>query len=202
MAAPVWIDPEEAGEQFMFQPFVKSLELLKNTGVSGENSLTNDEKCGSVINENEDGLCTDGDDECRAKDPSKCPVHGNKGGEKSMINDDVLEKLNQEIQSLRQQGLLNSSIGVLKTSVPINIESVDAHAVKQLEKRNITIQDAQSYIDNSSVMFQQGENNRLYVSRDGNAAVLMKGAKLITAYPSSYFDEGMKKFVEEVTKYE
>jgi len=44
-------------------------------------------------------------------------------------------------------------------------------------------------------------NKRLYISNDGNAAVLVEEKRLMTAYPSSMFNEGMKEFVEEIKRY-
>jgi len=120
-----------------------------------------------------------------------------------MINNESLIKLNNVVENLQREGLLNPSIGILRTSEPITIMSISSHAKQQLEERNITIQQAQSYIDNSSVMFEQGGGDkRLYISKEGNAAVLVEGEKLLTAYPASYFDKGMVKFVKEVKKYE
>ena len=51
-------------------------------------------------------------------------------------------------------------------------------------------------------MFEQRHGERrLYISGDGNTAVLVAGNELITAYPAKDFDEGMKRIIGEVKKY-
>jgi len=36
---------------------------------------------------------------------------------------------------------------------------------------------------------------------DGNSAILVEGTRLISAYSSEYFDDGIKRIIEEVRKY-
>ena len=54
--------------------------------------------------------------------------------------------------------------------------------------------EAQSYIDNSEIMFHQGNRN-LYVSQDGSAVVLTENDRLITAYRKDEYDDAMKKII-------
>ena len=120
-----------------------------------------------------------------------------------MISKDAIDNLNRTADNLKKQGLLARSIGILKASVPIKIESVNHHAVSQMISRGITEEQAQSYIDDSLVMFEQNSGEkRLYISKDGNSLILVDGKRLLTAYSSDSFDEGMKRIAQEVKAYE
>jgi hypothetical protein len=117
---------------------------------------------------------------------------------------DELQKyeLNKIIRTMQKEGIIDEDIGFLSYPIPIKIELISPYAESRLKERGITKEDAQSYIDNAMVMFEQrGNDRRLYVSNDGNAAVLVEGKLLITAYPSKDFDPGMKQIINEVKKY-
>jgi len=118
------------------------------------------------------------------------------------LNKTQIGVLNEKVEILKNNGILNKKIGTLAASIPLKIESIDPHAVIKMGERGITVDDAQSYINNSMIMFeQQNKTTRLYVSNDGNSAVLVVGSMLITAYPSINFDEGMIAIINEVKKY-
>lgn len=74
------------------------------------------------------------------------------------------------------------------------------HADKRLEKRGITVEDAQHYIDTAYICFQQSADKVMYLSEDGVAVVLGNGG-LATAYPKSWFDETIQKLLKEVKNY-
>lgn len=114
-----------------------------------------------------------------------------------------LKAFNQTIEDLKNQGIVDKSIGVADFPTPIKIESINKHAAKKMKERGIAEKEAQTYIDNAMIMFNQNNNSkRLYISNDGNSAVLVEDKRLISAYSSKEFDDGMKKIIEEVKKYE
>lgn len=73
------------------------------------------------------------------------------------------------------------------------------HADKRLEKRGITVEDAQHYIDTAYICFQQSTDKVMYLSEDGVAVVLGNGG-LATAYPKSWFDETIQELLKEVKR--
>jgi len=125
------------------------------------------------------------------------------GEANSMLkNENDAKKLNAKIDILKSQGIVSENIGIAEAPVSIQIESVNNHAAKRMAERGITESDAQSYIDNAMVMLvQNNDERRLYISGDGNSAVLIEGRKLLSAYPSQFFDEGVRRIIEEVRKY-
>ena len=84
MSEPFWAEPDSIDGN-VFPPFAESLKLLNIREISDDTALTNGENNDTIIVGNND-ICKDANGECRAKDPSKCPVHGNKGGESGTIN--------------------------------------------------------------------------------------------------------------------
>jgi len=72
-----------------------------------------------------------------------------------------------------------------------NIEGINTHA----RTHGITLEQAQSFIDTSEIMFDQG-NRTMYLSRDGSATVIIENKRLISAYGSKYFDEAIKSILE------
>ena len=119
-----------------------------------------------------------------------------------MISGKALQELNNTVQALIAEGVVNKNIGTVDNPIPVTIESVDDHAVGRMKERGITEADAQSYIDGAMVMFRQSNDaKRLYVSNDGNSAILVEGNRLISAYSSSDFDAGMRRVINEVGKH-
>ena len=150
---------------------------------------------GSAINSDED-------DQPRDELGQFAEIPGSSGTENDMINSDNLKEINNAVRSLIAEGVLNKNIGIADIPVPVTIGSVDDHAAGRMKERGITEQDAQSFIDNAMIMFnQRGNSRRLYVSHDGNSAVIVEGSVLITAYSADDFDDGMKKVISEVGKY-
>ena len=119
-----------------------------------------------------------------------------------MLNKAQIEGLNNKLSKLQVYGIVGEDIGVIQNPVPLQILQVDPHAEKRMKQRRITVQDAQSYIDNAMVMFEQQDGvKRLYVSGDGNSVAVVDGGILITAYPVSQFDRAMMEILREVKKY-
>jgi hypothetical protein len=120
-----------------------------------------------------------------------------------VFNENEKRELNNKVRSFKEQGIVSKNIGTLISPIPMTIETVSLHAKERLAAHGITKKDAQSYIDNAMAMFEQGKGTRyLYISGDGNAAALVEGSELITAYPSYAFDDGIKCLIAEVKKYE
>ena len=100
-------------------------------------------------------------------------------------------KINDRIRALVASGKIEAHIGTAKEPVPVKIESVNKHALKH----GVTREEAQGYIDNAEVMFDQG-NRSLFVSREGNAVLLDNEKRLISAYSKNDFYPGIKAILE------
>jgi len=101
--------------------------------------------------------------------------------------------INQSIKNLIHKGIVNPHIGEAKLSVPVKIEGVNTHA----RMHGITLEQAQSFVDTSVVMFEQG-NRTMYLSRDGSATVIIENKRLISAYGREYFDDAIKTILEVI----
>ena len=99
--------------------------------------------------------------------------------------------INSKIDDLKSQGTVDLNIGTAKPPVAVKIESASGHS----RKHGVTIEEAQGFVDNAVVMFDQ-VNRYLYVSNDGNAVVLDKVRRLITAYRKDKFDVGITAILE------
>ena len=110
-----------------------------------------------------------------------------------MTNDVSFAHVNECIERLIEEGIVNPSIGVAKRSIPVVIKDMNKHAMR----RGVTREDAQRYINNSIVMFDQ-KDRALYVSNDGNAVVLNKELRVISVYGKENFDYSMNKILEVI----
>lgn len=99
----------------------------------------------------------------------------------------------KRIDALKRKGVINPSIGIPGKAIPVKISSVNYHALKH----GVTLKEAQQFIDNARIMFDQGNRN-LYVSPDGNSVVLMENKRLIAAYRKDEFDDSTKAIVEAI----
>lgn len=96
--------------------------------------------------------------------------------------------------ALHKAGLLNPSEKVLKPE-PIKIIDVGSHGIETFMKRaDLTIEDAQEYVDNALVMVQQSKDKFCYIAEDGTAIVLDNG-RLVSVYSKKYYDPRMKRKV-------
>ena len=113
-------------------------------------------------------------------------------GEKIANGEDMdYSAINSKINDLKSQGIVNPHIGEAKEAVPVKIASVNKHALKH----GVTQAEAQSYIDNAVVMFDQGDRS-LYVSGEGNSVILDAEKRLISAYKKADFDPGINAILE------
>ena len=103
------------------------------------------------------------------------------------------QAINDKINALKSQGIVKPHIGEAKEPVPVKIVSVNKHAMKH----GVTLDEAQSFVDNAVVMFDQS-NRSLYVSEDGNSVILDAEKRLISAYRKEKFDSGIQAILEVV----
>jgi len=60
---------------------------------------------------------------------------------------------------------------------------------------------AQQYVDEAVIMMVQGDGRRrLYISLEGNVAVLIESARVLTIYTSVNFDDAIHRIIKEVQK--
>lgn len=110
-------------------------------------------------------------------------------------------EINKAIKGLVADGLIDSTIGTAVKPVPDTIASVGKHGALRLQQRGITFLEAQSYIDNAVVMFNQSNGKRhMYYSENGAAGIMTTQKQLITAFPENCYDPGGKKIIEVSTK--
>ena len=100
-------------------------------------------------------------------------------------------RLNGCISHLINEGIVKPNIGTAKRPIPVIVRDMNNHA----KKHGVTKEEAQSYINNAIVMFDQ-KDRTLYVSSDGNAVVLNKELRVISAYGKEKFDYSMKCILE------
>ena len=108
-----------------------------------------------------------------------------------MLNQISYFHLNECIKRLIDEGIVKPNIGIAKRPVPVVIKDMNKHAMRH----GVTMEDAQSYIDNAIVMFDQ-KDRALYVSNDGNAVLLKRELRVISAYGKDKFDYSMKRILE------
>lgn len=72
---------------------------------------------------------------------------------------------------------------------PIRIQIVDPgiHGTEQLKSRGVTLDEAQSFVDNAFIMFKQSSDKYLFISDDGSSVVIENG-RLSTVYPRWKYD--------------
>ena len=106
-------------------------------------------------------------------------------------------EINKKIKEEIANGVITESIGTAVKPIPENIVSIGRHAEKQMLRRNVSLDDAQDFINNAVVMFRQdGGKKQMYYSEDGAAGVILDDKILITSFPESGFDPGARKIIE------
>jgi hypothetical protein len=99
--------------------------------------------------------------------------------------------INNKVNELINLGIVNPNIGEAKEPVPVKIMSINKHGMK----RGVTQEEAQGFIDNAVIMFDQ-KTRSLYVSHEGNAVLLDKEKRVISAYRKEDFDDLIKAILE------
>ncbi|WP_342455777.1 phage minor capsid protein [Caloramator sp. Dgby_cultured_2] len=92
--------------------------------------------------------------------------------------------------------------GEVVDNKPITIVNVDEHALQRLKERNISLDDAQKYVNESFICISRWNGKRrLYFSQEGASYVDIKGT-LKTVYKREEYDEKIKKLMEVLSKNE
>ena len=134
--------------------------------------------------------------ELRAQ-PERVSIDGLNGILTNTRDDVILKEIDKE---LKASGVVNPKIGQAELPTPAHIESYNKHALERMIERGITEANAQSYIDNARIAFNQG-NVTAYYSSAGYAVLRKLDSELITAISRAYYDDGAKKILEVIAKY-
>ena len=85
---------------------------------------------------------------------------------------------------------------------PVRIQIVDLgiHGTEQLKSRGVTLDEAQSFVDNAFIMFKQSSDKYLFISDDGSSVVIENG-RLSTVYPRWKYDHRQLKKIEVIKEW-
>lgn len=85
---------------------------------------------------------------------------------------------------------------------PVRIQIVDPgiHGREQLKSRGVTLDEAQSFVDNAFIMFKQSSDKYLFISDDGSSVVIENG-RLSTVYPRWKYDLRQLKKIEVIKEW-
>ena len=85
---------------------------------------------------------------------------------------------------------------------PVRIKIVDPgiHGTEQLKSRGVTLDEAQSFVDNAFIMFKQSSDKYLFISDDGSSVVIENG-RLSTVYPRWKYDPRQLKKIEVIKEW-
>lgn len=85
---------------------------------------------------------------------------------------------------------------------PVRIQIVDPgiHGREQLKSRGVTLDEAQSFVDNAFIMFKQSSDKYLFISDDGSSVVIENG-RLSTVYPRWKYDTRQLKKIEVIKEW-
>lgn len=85
---------------------------------------------------------------------------------------------------------------------PVRIQIVDPgiHGTEQLKSRGVTLNEAQSFVDNAFIMFKQSSDKYLFISDDGSSVVIENG-RLSTVYPRWKYDTRQLKKIEVIKEW-
>ena len=113
-----------------------------------------------------------------------------------------LANINKNIFALVSTGIVPEDIGNVCNPVHCEIDDYDSHAIEKLKERGITLDDAQDYINNAVIMFEQDGSRSLYLSREGGSVLVSNCGRLITAYPKDNFKKHTHEILKVVLRYE
>lgn len=105
-------------------------------------------------------------------------------------------ELTKQLQSL---GLASAHDEAME---PVRIQIVDPgiHGTEQLKSRGVTLDEAQSFVDNAFIMFKQSSDKYLFISDDGSSVVIENG-RLSTVYPRWKYDPRQLKKIEVIKEW-
>jgi len=118
-----------------------------------------------------------------------------------IYNQKSLIDINNNIKALINKGKVPEDIGNACNPIKCEINDYDSHAIEKLKERGITLEDAQDYINNAVIMFEQDGSRNLYLSNDGGAVLISNTGRLITAYPKDNFKEHTQEILKVVLNY-
>ena len=129
------------------------------------------------------------------------------GGEKDLnsLAEDVNIKLSNAkrypglTKKLKDLGLASPNDEAME---PVRIQIVDPgiHGREQLKSRGVTLDEAQSFVDNAFIMFKQSSDKYLFISDDGSSVVIENG-RLSTVYPRWKYDPRQLKKIEVIKEW-
>lgn len=145
-------------------------------------------------------LTVDGDfregDHPRDKDGKFAGGESKEDGNNSGQSGIIYTKIETE---LRDKGLLRKSEKVMEPK-SVTINDATDHAKEMLEKRHITMEDAQHYVDTAMVMIKQSPDKYNFVAKDGCSYVLESG-KLVSIISKAEYDPPMKRKIEVIEEW-
>lgn len=110
-------------------------------------------------------------------------------------------QVDKAIRELKEKGIVNKFIGTAVKPVQMDYDSVDIHAIQQMSRRGITLEDVNRYISSARVMFKQAGGEKFAFYSDAGVSVILKDKILNTTFPSSWYDDGARAILKEVDKY-
>lgn len=130
---------------------------------------------------------------------------GGGGNDLNSLAEDVNIKLSNAkrypglTKKLKDLGLASPNDEAME---PVRIQIVDPgiHGMEQLKSRGVTLDEAQSFIDNAFIMFKQSSDKYLFISDDGSSVVIENG-RLSTVYPRWKYDLRQLKKIEVIKEW-
>jgi SPP1 gp7 family putative phage head morphogenesis protein len=117
-------------------------------------------------------------------------------------SDKIYYNINKDIEKLKANGIINKDIGPAVKPISVKYDTIHKHALKRMKQRNVTEDDAKSYVYNARVMFRQNNGDKnTYYSNDGSCSVVISEKLAVTVFPKSWYDDGAKSIMEVLDKY-
>lgn len=112
-----------------------------------------------------------------------------------IYTEEQLNKIDEETKKI------NSKLGKpINYYGRIEISDLGKHGAMRMQQRGIAQEDAQRYIDNAIICYQQSEDKILYLSEEGVCVMITEG-RISTAYPREWFNQEMEEILKVVKKY-
>lgn len=106
-------------------------------------------------------------------------------------------KINEEISDNPN---ISNNIGVAEKPEPVTIQSYNKHALKRMEQRQITKENAQNFVDSSIIAFNQNTAEAFY-SESGVSVIRKSDNQLITTFSENDFDDSAKEIIKVANKH-
>lgn len=125
------------------------------------------------------------------------PVIDDEDIEKPAKSDTIYSDIDAELRDIG----IKVEIGKAIKPFPVTITGIDPHARKRLEQRGIKIEEAQKYVDEAIVCFEQNKGQKHAFYSKSGASVVIKGGKLITVMKEADYDKNANEIIKVVSKY-